>query len=173
MKRHLICRLILTIQLMFVGSAFCTPDNPEDWDGTDRSIGAERVVMHSCDEAAWESSTGIDEGQAALQGPWTGHEADRKEEWSVTFTYSGRFDIKGPGGEHYGGRYRFDSSRDPKHLDLYIQESHDPTHTGKISPVIYKVDSNTLTFAMSYPGAESRPVSFASGPGSRVFVVVK
>ncbi len=146
--------------------------SPKTYQESDDSNRKDKVVMWGCDESAWETSTGIDKAQVELNGTWTGSEADLPGQWSITFTYSGRFELKGPD-EEYSGRYLADSERDPKLLNLYIKESSDPVHVGKTAFMIYKADAGTLTFASGVPGVRARPGSFAPGNGVRLFIVAK
>ncbi len=133
---------------------------------------ADKVVVIGCDGSVWESSAFV-AGQKELAGTWIGYEESRTGEWSITFTYSGRFEIKGPDGEWHHGRYACDSKRDPKVLNLYFKESSNPTFVDQTSLMVYRADTNTLTCASSEPGVKTRPDTFTPANGVRVFVFTK
>jgi hypothetical protein len=133
---------------------------------------ADKVTVIGCDGSVWESAA-ISAGQADLAGTWAGNEQGRAGQLSITFTYSGRFELKAPDGEWHHGRYACDGRPDPKILNLYIKESSNSDFIGKTFRMIYKVESNKLTCASSEPGVNSRPGSFASGSGTRLFVFTK
>ncbi len=140
---------------------------------SENSDETDKVNVIGCDGTVWESSTGITKGQAELRGTWIGHETDRTEKWSVTFTDSGTFELKGPGNEWYDGKYACDSNQDPKQLNFYIKQSGNPAHIGKTCLIIYKIDMDTLTFASSEPGVKTRPNSLTPSNGARVLVFGK
>jgi hypothetical protein len=141
-------------------------ENIEETEGTDK------VTVIGCDGSVWESAA-ISAGQADLAGTWVGYEQSRTGEWSITFSYSGRFELKGPNGEWHNGRYACDGRPDPKILNLYIKESSDSNLIGQAFLMIYKVDSIKLTCASSNPAAKTRPGSFSSEGGTRLLVLNK
>ncbi len=176
MKLSVFCFLILTVYLTF--SSFtpgpvCSASTPEVRYVSGSTDGSDKVIIYGCDGSVWEGSTGIVKGQAELQGTWIGQEANRAGQWSVTFTGSGTFEIKGPGNEWYNGKYACDSNRDPKQLNFYIKQSANPAYIGQTSLIIYKIDMNTLTCALRDPGARTRPGSFVPERDTRILVVTK
>jgi len=132
----------------------------------------DKVTVIGCDGSVWESAA-ISAGQTDLAGIWVGYEQSRTGELSITFTYSGRFEIKGPDGEWHHGRYACDGRPNPKILNLYIKESSNPNFIGKTILMIYKIDSSTLTCASSTPGVNTRPGSFTPETGTGILVVTK
>ncbi|MHC1729184.1 MAG: hypothetical protein AB9866_24835 [Syntrophobacteraceae bacterium] len=180
MKRTFIFFLIFLAQPVISLIAFHSPgsiaaDVPEielDSENIEESGGTDTVTVIGCDNSVWEAAA-ISAGQTDLAGTWLGHEQSRTGEWSITFTYSGRFEMKGPNGEWHEGRYACDGRKEPKILNLYIKESSNSNFLGQTFLMIYKVDSTTLTCASSEPGVKTRPGAFAPENGVRVFVVTK
>lgn len=143
-----------------------------DAENNEETEGTNKVTVIGCDGSVWESAA-ISAGQSDLAGAWIGYEQSRTGEWSITFTYSGRFELKGPNGEWHNGRYACDGRPDPKILNLYIKESSDSNLIGQTYLMIYKADSTTLTCASSNLAAKTRPGSFNSGNDTRLFVLTK
>ncbi len=131
-----------------------------------------KVTIIGCDGSAWETE-GFTAGQTELAGTWVGHDKSRAGELSITFTYSGRFEIKEPNGVWYEGRYVCDARKDPKILNLYIKEAGNSALVGQTLLMIYKVDPTILTCASSEPGAKNRPGSFSSESNVKLIVVRK
>lgn len=154
------------------GLAASVPEIELDSENMEETKDTERVTIIGCDNSVWEAAA-ISAGQNDLAGTWLGEELNRAGDWTVTFTYSGRFEMKGPEGEWHEGRYACDGRKNPKILNLYIKESGDSSLVGQTLLMIYRVDSGALTCASSRPGAKARPAGFAPEDGVRIFVVNK
>lgn len=141
---------------------------------SESSNGAGKVIVYGCDGTVWETSDGIPNGQAELLGTWIGNKTNGPGQWSLAFTDSGTFELKGPGNEWCKGKYVCDGNLDPKQLNLYIKQSGNSEHVGQTSLVIYKIDASTLMCALSDPGVRTRPGSFTpEGSSTRILVFTK
>jgi uncharacterized protein (TIGR03067 family) len=174
-KQEILCLSAFTLYLILsITTIFATEAQQVEHGSENQNVG-KKVIIHGCDGTEWVTYTGVADTQcqAELLGTWIGREADGPGEWHITFNADGLFEISGPGGEWHKGSYACDDDKDPKHLNLYIKQSHDPTYLEKTCFAIYRIDGNTLTYAAQKPEMTNRPSSLGPGNGGRVFEFVK
>ena len=109
-----------------------------------------------------------------LEGSWLGYEVDGYPgDWSFIITGT-HLDATGAAtGEWYNGTMTLNTTTDPKHMDVTIEECDYQEFIGKQSLGIYTLEGDILTMASNGPGDTTRASSFVPGQGARVFIFTK
>ena len=109
-----------------------------------------------------------------LQGKWAA-EADGKK-LEMTFNKNSfALTISGDNKELIvKGVIKVDSSKNPKHMDLSIQEG--GKHVGKTAEAIFALEGDNLNWCATEPGEGNRPTEFPKEQGTtngRLFLIFK
>jgi uncharacterized protein (TIGR03067 family) len=91
-----------------------------------------------------------------LQGTWVSVCGRREAEFIIGgYLFAVRF----KSGEVYLGSFRLDTERQPKTMDMHIDEGPD-RHRGKIARCIYELDGEKFRWCPAEPGKEERLTAF-------------
>jgi uncharacterized protein (TIGR03067 family) len=72
------------------------------------------------------------------------------------------------------GKFKIDSSKKPKQIELEITQASNEQFDGKTAVGIYELDGDTLKWCSNKPGDSERPKEFASDGGtSHLLVTLK
>jgi uncharacterized protein (TIGR03067 family) len=74
----------------------------------------------------------------------------------------GKYTLMVAGKVQEAGTYKVDATKKPATIDLMITEG-DPADKGKTQLGIFKIEGDTLTFAVGAPGNANRPKNFDGG----------
>lgn len=101
-----------------------------------------------------------------LAGDWqvtgwkqAGNDLDKEELAAARWSVKGDKYKFAMGENAEEGTIKLDPSKKPATIDLTITEGADK---GKQQPGIYKIDGDTVTFALAVPGGKERPTDFTS-----------
>ncbi len=131
-------------------------------------------VFLSCSDDN-NTGTGPEGNVTELEGTWIGSDSFYPASILVTFIFSGNnWDFTtSEQSEWFKGAFTLNTSTNPKQVDAKINESSETESIGKTSLGIYKIEDNTVTFAVNEPGIITRPSSFTSSAEIRVWVLIK
>ncbi len=111
-----------------------------------------------------------------LQGTWNavsgesgGKEQAEAKEHSLIFK-GDEFSVKRGDKVLVKGKFKIDSSKKPKTIDMEIAEGSDDVK-GKTAEGIYKVEGDGLTWCVDEPGSGNRPKEFATKEGTKTMLV--
>jgi len=111
-----------------------------------------------------------------LQGTWNavsgesgGKEQPEAKEHSLIFK-GDEFSVKKGDKVMVKGKFKIDSSKKPKTIDMDIAEGSDDVK-GKTAEGIYKLEGDDLTWCVDEPGSGNRPKEFATKEGTKTMLV--
>jgi uncharacterized protein (TIGR03067 family) len=112
-----------------------------------------------------------------LQGTWKtvtvqedGEKKDDTEDHRLIFS-GDEFCIKKGDETVIKGKFKIDSSKKPKQIDMDITQASKEEFEGKTAVGIYELDGDTLKWCVKKPGKGERPKEFASDHGSSHLLV--
>lgn len=116
--------------------------------------------------------------KAKLQGAWQmesstqgGQEDPNAKERTMVFEKD-TVSIKRGDMTVYKGKYKLDTTKSPKQIDITLDESPADRFNGKTGLGVYELKDDTLKWSVNMPGSETRPENFESAAGSATMVVV-
>ncbi len=108
-----------------------------------------------------------------IQGTWKGKELGGSGgEWKLVIT-GDQVLVDGPGPEDYTGTITLDETTSPKSARLRIDKCAVKEYIGTTANNIYKFEDDKFILAGTEPGSDTKPASFQSGNGTRVFELAK
>ncbi|HUI92351.1 MAG TPA: TIGR03067 domain-containing protein [Chitinivibrionales bacterium] len=128
----------------------------------------------NCSSSTSSGPTGPGPTATSLEGTWKGHTLGDTNTFTAVFT-GNNFSFSLGLIIGYAGTFSINAASNPKTMDVVITQCANTAYVGKTSLGIYKVSSDTLTYAANEPGNPNRPTSFAydSTGTTVVFVFVK
>jgi uncharacterized protein (TIGR03067 family) len=112
-----------------------------------------------------------------LRGTWKavtvkeqGESKEETEDHRLIFS-GDQFSIKKGDEILIKGKFKIDSSKKPKEIDMEITEAREEKLEGKTALGIYDLDGDTLKWCANEPGATERPKEFASEADSKQLLV--
>jgi uncharacterized protein (TIGR03067 family) len=122
-------------------------------------------------------SDDVKKEKAKLQGTWKalrveegGNAKDDSKDHRLIFS-GDEFSIKGGDQTIIKGKFKIESSKNPKQIDMELVETPKEEQKGKTVHGIYALDGDTLKFCANEPGADERPKEFSAPAGSKHFFV--
>ena len=123
--------------------------------------------------AADAPKDGVKKDKEKLQGTWKavtaqerGETKDDVEDHRLIFS-GDEFSVKKGDETMIKGKFKIDSSKKPKEIDMEITEARKDDFNGKSALGNYELDGDTLKWCASEPGETERPKKFSSDAENR------
>ena len=112
--------------------------------------------------------------QTALEGSWIGCDIRKPLiDWTLAVQGDKFILIREDSNVWYKGRFKLNNNCVRKKIDFEIDEAHARAQDGKALFGIYEINNDTLTFVISKPGRQSRPLTFDEPNEAMVYNFVR
>jgi RNA polymerase sigma factor (sigma-70 family) len=139
--------------LAYHGPAISSPAKEDK--KTDKSTDDKRAILGTWKAVAQEQQGQSKEDQEHLRLIFSDDEFTIKKGEQVVFK----------------GKFKIDSSKKPKAIDMTITEAAKQGHIDKTGLGIYALDGDTLKWCVNEPGETERPKEFSATPGTRFTLI--
>jgi len=160
----------LIISLLIISPFACKGKGEVDVEELDTAEDGDITVI---EEEPGDADT--EEIESELTGEWKGKEkgeANIKYDWEFVFDGE-NFTSKSTLGEYYRGTVVLNDGVKPHQIDMVIEECVDEKYAGTTALGIYKYEDGTLKIALNEPGDDTRPDSFSTSKGARLWELKK